>query len=302
MKSFSQFGIAAALLVAVSSASSFASTLTVQKETFAPVNNFHIPVGSHLAGGIDEATFNAVIDKMLATWTPFATAAGATLTFNRLWTDDTVNSSAEEHGKKWSVNAYGGLARHPLMTKDAMMMVFCHEMGHHLGGFPRMSGLFGSSWAADEGQADYFATMKCFRRMTQDDDNATIVAAMTIPESVKTDCASLLKDSKDIVLCERSAMIGLNLADILHALSVGSDGTSSEAAPDFATPDTSTVSTTNQSHPASQCRLDTYMNGSFCGVSYTEAFSKTDPITGACAVEKGDKSGYRPLCWYKPKN
>ena len=121
---------------------------------FAPVNNRKIPVGANGSGGIDEAAFNRAIDRLKQIYTPIVKARGKKLNFKNLWKDSTVNSSAEQHGSEWVVNAYGGLARHPLMTEDGMMMVFCHEMGHHLGGAPLYSSIFGSNWASVEGQSD----------------------------------------------------------------------------------------------------------------------------------------------------
>ena len=62
---------------------------------------------------------------------------------------------------EYSVEIFKGVRYHRLMTPDVYAMIVCHEIGHHLGGFPEKRG---SSWAAVEGQADYYANLKCLRR------------------------------------------------------------------------------------------------------------------------------------------
>ncbi len=273
---------------------------------FAPKNDLKIAVGekSKRGAGIDEATYNSMIDRVENFYKPIVAAKGATLVFNRMWTTDTVNSTAHQSGKKWYVDAYGGLARYPIMTADAEAAVLCHEMGHHIGGFPKGKGVFGtSSWASNEGQADYFATMKCFRRVFENDDNVSVMSNVTIPKEVTKGCENTFKSQKEIALCERESMAGKVLAQVLWELGRGSSKVAGEpsAAPSFETPSTATVSTTDDQHPLAQCRLDTYFNGSICGMAATDDFGVSDAATGACAEEKGDKYGFRPRCWFKPK-
>ena len=132
------------------------------RESFLPPNNLKHRIGAKDSGGITEAQFNQVMDQMQAVYGPIVAAHGATLQINRLWTDDTVNASAQQEGTTWILNMYGGLARDKSVTQDGMMLVACHEMGHHLGGAPRYGGM---DWAADEGAADYFANARCLHRM-----------------------------------------------------------------------------------------------------------------------------------------
>ena len=269
-------------------------------EHFAPANDRQIPVGSinertKGASGITKAQFNDAIKKITTVYAPIVKAQGATLIFNNKWTDATVNSDAYQEGSNWYVDAYGGLARYNSMTEDGMVFVFCHEMGHHLGGFPKFGG---DDWASVEGQADYFAAMKCFRRVYQNDDNISIVAKTTIPKEVANGCSNEFTDPKDIALCERSSEVGMVLADVLWDL--GKGGGEPANSPSFSTPSTDKVTSTEEDHPMAQCRLDTYFNGAICPVTYTEDFGVSDAQTGACSQEHKDKIGYRPVCWYAP--
>jgi hypothetical protein len=262
---------------------------------FAPKNDLYIPENKLLMTGIEEAAFNQVIDEVSKHYAPIVKKAGATLKVNRLWSDGTVNASAQRSGKTWIVNMYGGLARHEITTVDGFALVLCHELGHHLGGFPRKSSAFGNAWAANEGQSDYFATMKCFRRVYGKQDNMAVVRGMNVPEIVTQQCSQQHKSSLDIAMCQREAMAGKVLADLLGSLG-GSGATA------FDKPDASAVSATNHNHPKAQCRLDTYFAGSVCGKSFKEDFSMDAAGPGACAKENGDTFGVRPLCWYKPSN
>lgn len=107
-----------------------------------------------LAGtGVTEADFNAVIDLMMAKFQPIYAAKRQSLKINRLWTNPTINSDAQWQGNVCVINAYGGLARAPGMTKNAYLAVNGHENGHCSGQPP----LYPGSNMSDEGQADTFA-------------------------------------------------------------------------------------------------------------------------------------------------
>ena len=263
------------------------------RDSFLPANNLKHRLGTAEAGGITEAQFNAVMDRMQALYGPVVAEHGATLQINRLWTDDTVNASAEQNGGTWVLNMYGGLARDKAITQDGMALVACHEMGHHLGGAPKYGG---TDWAANEGEADYFANSKCLHLFFG--DSAT--ANFTHPKSVSDDaalakaaCAKSYKSSKDRALCERSAAAGQSVTALFTEL--GGDAPSH-----FDTTDPAVVAQTNDEHPASQCRLDTYFQASLCNKDYHIAMSNTDPAVGACVLSQGYTSGMRPFCWYKP--
>ncbi|MFI5348539.1 MAG: hypothetical protein ACHQ2Z_03260 [Elusimicrobiota bacterium] len=282
-------------LAAIAIASLIAAAPSAPKfrESFLPANNLKHRIGAKDSGGITEAQFNEVMDRMQAIYGPIVASHGATLQINRLWTDDTVNASAEEQGSTWILNMYGGLARDKTITQDGMALVACHEMGHHLGGAPKYGG--GNDWAADEGEADYYANSKClhrffgdsktssFTRMKVTDDAALIAAA----------CSKSYKTSGEQALCVRSATAGMSVTALLGSL--GGD-----APAHIDTPDQNVVTATNDAHPASQCRLDTYFQATLCPKDFNIDMSPTDPKVGACVLSQGYTVGMRPFCWYKP--
>lgn len=285
-----------------------------------PENDLRISEFSKSSNGINRAKFDQVISKVEAVYAPIVRQLGATLVVNRLWSESDIakdfdGTDMEMKGQKmngsvvnafalrnkdqskYAVYMFGGLARHPAVSEDAFALVVCHEIGHHLGGFPRKVDpeTFSTSWASNEGQSDYFATMKCFRRVMEDENNAAAIEWLDVPAKVKETCSVQHKSQDEINLCVRSGVAGLSLANLFASLS-------GVAKPKYETPDPKKVSTTFHNHPASQCRLDTYLAGAACGVSYQQDFSRSNAISGACAEEKGDVFAVRPRCWYKPQN
>lgn len=113
--------------------------------------------------GISQVAYEKVLDKLEAYFAPVVRARGARLQINRLWNDGTVNAQAYRIGSTWHVDMFGGLARYPGMTQTAFLTVACHELGHHMGGAPRYDR--NTDWAATEGQADYWATLNCMKRL-----------------------------------------------------------------------------------------------------------------------------------------
>ncbi len=293
---------------------------------FVPENNLKIPANRKgINTGITEAQFNAVIDKVEGIYAPIVSSDfGAKLNVERNWTDGTVNAYASQSGKNYKVAMFGGLARHATITEDGFALVICHEIGHHIGGSPKKGeirqdqspeptpggGWWGgskpsttvpavASWASNEGQADYFANLKCLRRVFLNDDNAAIVKSLNAPASLVSACAKAYpgKSAKaDADICVRAGMAGMSTAKLFQALR------NSNVEPKFETPDSKVVSKTDDNHPAYQCRLDTYFQGSLCDVDMNSAVSQKDETVGTCHKLNGHSNGLRPLCWHNPRN
>jgi hypothetical protein len=260
---------------------------------FLPENTMQIPVGAKRAGGLTEAQFNAVIDKIEPIYAPVAASRGGKLKINRKWSDGTVNANATEFFGTWTVNMYGGLARHEKITADGFSLVLCHELGHHMGGAPKV-GMFLMKWASNEGQADYWATLKCLRTVWWNDNNEKIVAKMKAPEYLVEACNKNHGDKAERALCIRGGMAGASVSGLFAAMR-------NKPEAQFNTPDRSVVSKTNDAHPDFQCRLDTYFQGALCEKSHTEDVSQKEEVQGTCHGSTGYTVGVRPLCWFKPK-
>lgn len=264
---------------------------------FLPKNNIRIPVGMNLVGGISQAQFNNVLDRIQELYELEVSQKGGTLSIDRDWKTAELNAYADRTGRggrTWMIKMFGGLARHAAMTEDGFAVVACHEMGHHLGGAPKVHDENGvAEWAANEGQADYYSTLKCLRRYFDHDDNERILQGRTLDPLAVTNCKTQHGNVKEQAICIRSAMAGLSLAKLFHDLS-------GDKTPRFGTPDRSKVKTTDDEHPASQCRLDTYYQASLCSVPVYQALSNTDYRAGSCYNSAITPMGLRPRCWFKP--
>jgi hypothetical protein len=76
------------------------------------------------------------------------------VTYELLWESPTINAQAWRLGSARFVRVYGGLVRHPIITKYGLALMLAHETGHHLGGLPRDPAM---PWMTWQGQADYWA-------------------------------------------------------------------------------------------------------------------------------------------------
>jgi O-acetylhomoserine/O-acetylserine sulfhydrylase-like pyridoxal-dependent enzyme len=127
------------------------------------------------------------------------------------------------------------------------------------------------------------------------EDNAQAIAALTVPQKVKDECAQTYSTAKEQALCQRMALAGRSVALMIQDL----DHDSIE--PKFETPETSVVRAMNFMHPYAQCRLDTYFNGAICPVPEHQEFSDSEETEGSCHPKLGDTRGNRPRCWFLPR-
>ena len=257
-------------------------------------NTLNIPVGVKRNGGITEQQFNAVISKIETIYVPIAKSMGGNLKIARKWSDGTVNANATRLFGTWAVNMYGGLARHETITEDGFALVLCHEIGHQMGGAPKVGNLL-MKWASNEGQSDYWATAKCLRRVFMNDNNAAVLKKLKakIPATLANACAKAHGDKIDQDICIRSGMAGDSVSALFASIR-------KQPRASFDTPDRSKVSKTNDAHPAFQCRLDTYFMGAICEVAFNEDVDQKDEVRGTCHKANGHEIGLRPTCWFKP--
>lgn len=274
---------------------------------FMPQNRLHLQDKGLRNANMTEQEFNQIIDQVINTFQPVAKAFGAQLVSEKKWSDSTVNAYATQSGNIWKVAMFGGLARRPEVTADGFAMVVCHELGHHLAGYPYYDS---RDWAAAEGSSDYFATQICARMIwgMQQEVNRGFVRrfANEIPAQVRGACDNVWKGENERGWCYRAALAGHSLATLLSQLENGK-------APDFGTPDPTQVQSTNTEHPAAQCRLDTYFAGALCakkgdlrvipgrGLPEGQNSAKAEQISAqqSCYREDGFAVGARPACWFK---
>ncbi len=270
-----------------------------------PENNLHLEDNiNRKDANITEAQFNQIITHVESYYSSIVESHDATLTFERNWKDSTVNAYANQTGSIWTVAMFGGLARRPEVSQDGFTMVVCHELGHHLAGFP----LKGSRWAASEGQSDYFATAVCAKRLWSDQHEINAQYRTIVPEYVKFRCDAVNRDISAQDLCYRIGMAGKSLADVLASMNDLDQ-------PSYETIDTAVVETTYTSHPAAQCRLDTYISGVLCNENFPDfeipgrnhpegqgsMEAEREASLVSCVETRFFNYGNRPRCWFAPQ-
>jgi hypothetical protein len=256
------------------------------------------------SANISQELYNRILQQVGDRYRTIVTAHGGLLVINPRWDESEVNAFADRDGENWNVSVFGGLARRPEITPDAFALVACHELGHHLGGFP----FFGNEWGASEGQADYFAAQACAEMLWADDVAVNATYRDTASVEVKRQCNRAYQSDLAQNLCFRIAAAGQSLANLLAAME-------NSPPPDFATPDSGVVTQTVTSHGGPQCRLDTYFSGALCTRPFPEQeipgldqregqgsiFAEAAASPSSCTDADFFLVGKRPRCWFAPK-
>jgi hypothetical protein len=252
---------------------------------FFPENTLSISENSPTSG-VSKPAYLAAISKVLQIYRSRFESIGQNFTIEQTWDDDRVNSYAtrDDSGNP-VVIASGGLARHPLMTSDGMLAVLCHEVGHFMGGAPKIhrgnTDLL--SWSSAEGEADYFAAAKCLKDLFSDDqENEAVILALPAERQ------RVLGEKCSSYQCMRILEAAQSVTNVFAAV------TPFSATPDLETTDSTSTEATLYIHPTPQCRLDTFVHGALCSVPSTVVIDNVNPAKGACT----DEQGGRPSCWF----
>jgi len=262
-----------------------------EEGTCFPLSEVKYEAGTKSMTGLSEFDFNQMLDRVQVVMGPeIKKSFNKKLIIERRWSDASVDAFATRDDENNPVIVMnGGLARHPQMTKDGFLLLVCHELGHHLGGAPKIlrgnSGLRG--WSSAEGQADYYASTKCLPRFfTSGVENKSFENDI---DSVNLSLA--LSKCRDNV-CARMVLSGLTVSQFFASLVKGTPE------PSLLVNDLTKVSRTIYNHPNPQCRLDTYLSGAMCDIGAEVPFDVADPKIGACVKEQG----VRPACWFYEKD
>ncbi len=258
---------------------------------------------------VTEVSFNYLIKALEEVYEPIVKAHGATLKIFSHWEDDTLNAFAEqsldeEGGLVFELHLFGGLARRSEVDINGYALVACHEIGHHLAGFP----FYGDGeWGSSEGESDYYATQVCAKEIWKSEPFANAVFGEGVHPSAKLRCDAVYENPDERNLCYRSATGGLQLGRLLESL------TGEEINPEGL--DTDVVAETNPYHPFPQCRLDTYVAGALCKAGYkldlipgrdeqggtsNGILAEFEAATVSCMDVSLYADGFRPRCWFAP--
>ena len=245
-------------------------------------------ISSSSFAAVNEADFINALKKVESTYSEDMKTIGYNLVIDGEYLNDTQNAQAARLGNKQIIKIFGGMTRSDNMSADGVILVACQVLGQTLGGAPIKG--YGKNVFTSIGGADYFASVKCFKRVNRNDDNEKIVSSLKVPFRVRATCNEQFKeDANDAALCIRTSLAGIELANWLAS-------TSRVPLPSTESHDPSKVEVTNLEFPEPQCRLDTFLAGALCK-SQTFGDDPTKLNDGYC---ENDEVGARPLCWFKP--
>jgi hypothetical protein len=264
---------------------------------FFPANDLYIPTNAETS--IEKSAYSAnAISAIEKTYAGLFSKTGHKLIVNSLWDEPKVNAYAtKDDNDNPVINLTGGMLGHEYLTTDSLALILCHEVGHFLGGEPKK--LRGNStkksWSSAEGQADYFATASCMRKVlpliadeTEKNNKSSHNPKATHEQKLTQEAKLLCKDR----LCERIAVASYNVALIYAAIDFYHGELSLLQKDDY------TTYQTIYGHPNPQCRLDTMVAALQCPDPSSINFNANDPIASACK----NPEYRRPRCWYYPAN
>lgn len=114
---------------------------------------------SRYNNGYKESRYHQVLDTFIDEFTPEIKKRKGTFHIMRDWSDGAVNAWAWRIGDEYWIEAPGGMSRYHLINEEGFLTTLCHELGHLLGGEPMRNEI------SFEGQADYFSTKACLKRI-----------------------------------------------------------------------------------------------------------------------------------------
>lgn len=126
--------------------------------------------------GVSRSAYDRVLDQVERAYQPVFGRLGFHLNLIRSWDDPTVNAQAWWSLWTCNVEIFGGLARWPGISAEAVRQVALHEIGHCLGGSPRYKGEAMSC----EGQADYYSTLTGCRVLGANCKNSSLNLARAL--------------------------------------------------------------------------------------------------------------------------
>lgn len=237
-----------------------------------------------------ENDFLNLIARVRKIYDPILLARGLESRYLLYWNVDEGNAVTSQNDGVAYFAYSGGLLRGKHMTRDGFLFAACHEIGHHLGGFPKDPTL---PWASAEGQSDYFATLSCLKEIFRGDPENAQALEQSLPKSVERQCRRAHADEDGYLICLRSTKAGEDAFRFLQARERGKDADESLFGKILFP-----VGETIMRYPSHSCRALTGLQGALC--LRREELSDTDETMGFCHEKNDDQTGERPRCWFKP--
>lgn len=216
------------------------------------------------------------------------------LDFSILNDPKSLAASADSDGVTAKVVVDAGMLASPRLTPDSLRITVCHELGHIYGGSPRRNVPLdwegpiaedGRSHLSAEGEADYYTTLVCFRKMVDGQDHQAALAGRTVPLVTKSKCATVWgADTNEALICERAALGSLDFLNFIKDFDISLERKAPEVA----------LRIILDQYPSRQCRLDTFVAGALCRKEFSLQLDRNNSSASDCPQPEAK----RPACWY----
>ena len=217
---------------------------------------FHFPPGDPRSGLLSEERMQAVTHSFIIhSWVRHTPATGPYINPKFDWSMPYFMAGSQLDNNLFTIHLSGAIARLPGMNELGLAFVLCHELAHFYGGEPKQQKH--AEWASLEGQSDYWGARVCMKEWLERDPQ--LFADVELHPIA-------LKRCREEEVCAQVMTGGEVFFRVSAPWIVGK-------VPSLSKSDQQLATSTNQSYPNEQCRLDTIV---------------------AAALEKA-----RPRCWYK---
>jgi hypothetical protein len=197
---------------------------------------------------VDRKVWDLRLSKLQDRFQAMVAAQGGELKLKMNWQSTRLNAIATKQDHLWVIEFHGGLVSQPQIGMREFSLIFCHELGHFLGGDPKASR---GGWSSTEGQADFWSTQSCFKK-TQE-----MWESLSQSKEAQDFCLKQsLIGSVDILLCEQTIETSLLLTRYYATM------TQSSFWPQLSNP-AREAERTNFGYPDPDCRLKTLVSGFF---------------------------------------
>ncbi len=236
-----------------------------------------------------------IINNAKAVYAPLSITTFNKPLYFRISESQTIGGSAHHEVDHLSIVLDRELLETPRLTPDGFRMLICHELGHLFGGSPRKNvppewdgptAHDGLSLMTSEGQADYYASLVCFRKLL----------AIEAPDSPgpnfqrvgarlkhKCEVEAGFKNSK-LEECLRAGLAGEDFLKLTFEFNISCEKFDDSIAPNLI----------RDFYPDRQCRLDTIVNGALCIENQTLVLDFDQMENNGCRQEYA----IRPACWF----
>ncbi|MFG1482733.1 hypothetical protein ABMA79_11990 [Halobacteriovorax sp. HFRX-2_2] len=194
-----------------------------------------------LASGVitSEGEFREVIESVLSIYDQ-QLPQGKNRQVDINWESKTLNASVgyKRHSESVRFSFHGEFVRKNKLTKDAFALIACHEVGHIIGGHPKV---MPTQKYSSEAQSDYFATNECLKKYFASNSSDNFEMAGISAENL-SECKQ-----------DKSCLRGLSAIRDASVIYPGSNINSKS--------DHVSKVTIFNDYPQSQCRVDTLKAG-----------------------------------------